>query len=110
MTGDADLVARDGAVFFHQEGSSPCIGALRAARGLWIEDIEGRRLLDLHGNTCHDLVHAHPRVVSAIKTQLDSLAFSPRRFANSPATQRAERLTARCRGGRLPLLLMPGGL
>lgn len=109
MKDGADLVARDAAVFLHQDGSSPCIGALRAAKGLWIEDVGGRRYIDLHGNSCHHLGHAHPRIIAALKEQLDELAFSPRRFANSPATKLAERLTARFRDGRSRLLLMPGG-
>jgi len=109
MTDGADIAARDAAVFFHQHGSSPCIGALRAASGVWIEDMDGRRYIDLHGNSCHHLGHAHPRVIAALKDQLDRLAFSPRRFANAPATELAERLTARFRQGQSRLLLMPGG-
>lgn len=109
MSDGLDLVARDAAVFIHQHGSSPCIGALRSAKGVWIEDVEGRRYIDLHGNGCHHLGHAHPRIIEAIKDQLDVLAFSPRRFTNAHATELAERLTARFRGGRSRLLMMPGG-
>lgn len=109
MTDSSGLVVRDAAVFFHQHGSSPCIGALRTAKGMWIEDTAGRRLIDLHGNTCHHLGHAHPRVVAAVRDQLDTLAFSPRRYTNAPATELAERLTSRFRDGRSRLLLMPGG-
>lgn len=109
MTDGANLVARDATVFYHQHGSSPCIGALRTARGLWIEDMDGRRYIDLHGNSCHHLGHAHPRIIAALKDQLDELAFSPRRFANAPATELAERLTGRFRNGRSRLLLLPGG-
>lgn len=109
MSAGLDLVARDAAVFVHQHGSSPCIGALRSAQGIWLEDVEGRRYIDLHGNGCHHLGHAHPRITEALKHQLDALAFSPRRFANAPATELAERLTARFRGGRSRLLMMPGG-
>jgi 4-aminobutyrate aminotransferase len=104
-----DLVARDAAVFVHQYGSSPCVGALRLAQGIWLEDVEGRRYIDLHGNGCHHLGHGHPRIIAALKDQLDVLAFSPRRYANAPATELAERLTARFRNGRSRLLMMPGG-
>lgn len=69
----------------------------------------GRRYIDLHGNSCHHLGHAHPRIIAALKDQLDELAFSPRRFANAPATELAERLTGRFRNGRSRLLLLPGG-
>ncbi len=104
-----DLIRRDAAVFFHQEGSSPCIAGLSRASGMWIDDMAGNRYVDLHGNTCHHLGHAHPRLVAALKQQLDELPFSPRRFTNAPATELAERLTARFRGGHSKLLLMPGG-
>jgi 4-aminobutyrate aminotransferase-like enzyme len=46
-----DFVARDAKAFFHQEGSSPCIGTLTASDGAWLIDDRGHRLLDLHGNT-----------------------------------------------------------
>jgi 4-aminobutyrate aminotransferase len=109
MSPGGDLVARDAAVFIHQHGSSPCIAALKSAKGIWIEDLDGRRYIDLHGNSCHHIGHAHPRIIEALKDQLDSLAFSPRRFANAPATELAGRLTARFRNGQSRLLLMPGG-
>lgn len=109
MSSGLDIVARDAAVFIHQHGSSPCIGALRSAHGIWLEDVEGRRYIDLHGNGCHHLGHAHPRIIAALKDQLGVLAFSPRRYANAPATELAERLTARFRNGRSRLLMMPGG-
>ncbi len=109
MSDSDDLVQRDAAVFFHQEGSSPCIAGIRHVSGMWIEDLDGNRYIDLHGNTCHHLGHAHPRLVAALKQQLEELAFSPRRYTNSPATELAERLTARFRNGRSKLLLMPGG-
>lgn len=109
MSDGPNLVWRDAAAFVHQHGSSPCIGALKSAKGVWLEDVEGRRYIDLHGNGCHHLGHAHPRIIEALKHQLDALAFSPRRFTNAPATELAERLTAQFRSGRSRLLMMPGG-
>ena len=109
MSAALDLVARDAAVFIHQHGSSPCISALRSAQGIWLENMERLRYIDLHGNGCHHLGHAHPRIIAALKDQLGVLAFSPRRYANAPATELAERLTARFRHGRSRLLMMPGG-
>jgi len=103
------LVARDAASFFHQEGSSPCIGGLKHASGCWIEDLDGRRYIDLHGNTAHHLGHAHPELVAALKTQLDTLTFSPRRYTNDPATMLAERLGAQWPGGKAKMLFATGG-
>ncbi|MBS7542820.1 aminotransferase class III-fold pyridoxal phosphate-dependent enzyme [Ancylobacter oerskovii] len=109
MTEMDDLVARDAAAFFHQHGSSPCIGALRAARGIWLEDMEGRRFIDLHGNTVHHLGHGHPEVAAALKRQLDELAFAPRRFTNAPALSLAEALLARWPGPPARVLFATGG-
>lgn len=104
-----DLLHRDATAFMHQDGSSPCMGVIRAARGGWIELEDGRRLLDLHGNSAHHIGYAHPRLVAAVKQQIDRLAFSPRRFANETATLLAEALTARFRPGRSRVLLAPCG-
>ncbi len=41
MSDSDDLVQRDAAVFFHQEGSSPCIAGIRHLSGMWIEDLDG---------------------------------------------------------------------
>ena len=104
-----NLVDRDAAAFFHQEGSSPCISALRAAEGIWLEDVDGRRFIDLHGNTVHHIGHRHPEVVAALKRQLETLPFSPRRFTNEPAVALAEKLLARWPGAPARVLFATGG-
>jgi 4-aminobutyrate aminotransferase len=106
---EADWVRRDAEVFFHQSGSSPCLAALRGASGIWLETVDERRLIDLHGNTAHHLGHAHPRLLAALKAQLDALSFCPRRYTNEPATLLAEALTDRWPGGRAKVLFATGG-
>lgn len=106
---EAEWVRRDAEAFFHQSGSSPCLAALRSASGIWLETMDGRRLIDLHGNTAHHLGHAHPRLIAALKAQLDALPFCPRRYANEPATLLAEALTERWPGGRAKVLFATGG-
>ena len=108
-TQSQDLVERDAAVFFHQDGSSPCLAGLRSVGGSWIEDLDGRRYIDLHGNTAHHIGHANPELVAALKAQLDELTFSPRRYANEPATALAELLTAQWPEGRARVLFTTGG-
>src|SRR5262245_61788696 len=76
------LLDRDAACFLHQSLSTPCFDALRACDGIWLEDIEGRRIMDFHGNSVHQVGYRHPHVMAAIKNQLDTLPFSPRRFTN----------------------------
>lgn len=100
---------RDAAVFLHQHGSTPALGVLRAASGVWLEDEAGRRVIDLHGNTVHHIGHGHPRLIAAIKDQLDRLAFAPRRYSNDVAITLGEKLTSRFRGGQSRMLLATGG-
>jgi 4-aminobutyrate aminotransferase len=105
----ADLVRRDAAAFFRQEGSSPCVSALRGVEGIWLEDLDGRRYIDLHGNTAHHLGHAHPRLVAALLEQAHDLSFSPRRFTNEPAVLLAEALLAVWPGVPAKVLFATGG-
>ena len=85
----AALVARDAQAFLGQDLSSPCRASVRRAEGIWVEDHSGRRFMDFHGNSAHHLGHAHPRVLAAIRDQLDGLIFAPRHCACEPATTRA---------------------
>lgn len=47
-----DLLDRDAAVFLHQSLSSPCLNALQSCGGIYLEDTQGRRIMDFHGNRC----------------------------------------------------------
>jgi 4-aminobutyrate aminotransferase len=89
-----DLLARDDAIFFHQHGSTPSLGVVRKAEGIWLTLATGHRVMDFHGNSAHSLGHAHPRLIAALQTQLAALAFVPRRYTNAPAIALAERLAA----------------
>ncbi len=103
------LLDADAEHFLHQSLSTPCLNALRAAAGCHIEDVEGRRYLDFHGNNVHQLGHGHPRVVDAVKTALDTLPFSPRRYTNRHAVDLAARLAALAPDPLGKVLLAPGG-
>jgi 4-aminobutyrate aminotransferase len=105
----SDFAKRDERVFLHQHGSTPTMGILRKAEGVWLEDEFGRRVIDLHGNTVHHIGHGHPRLIAAIKDQLDRLAFAPRRYSNDVAVALGEKLTAQFRGGQSRMLLATGG-
>ncbi len=82
----------DARLFLHQSLSTPCLDILASAAGATLTDLEGRHFLDFHGNSVHQLGYGHPRVVDAIKTELDRLPFSPRRFTNEAAIALARRL------------------
>ena len=49
------LLDKDSRYFLRQSLSTPCLNALKSAKGAWIEDIEGRRYLDFHGNNVHQV-------------------------------------------------------
>jgi 4-aminobutyrate aminotransferase len=104
-----DLAMRDADSFFHQSSSSPVAAALGSVGGIWIETTDGRRLVDLHGNTTHHIGHAHPRLIDALKAQLDRLPFTPRRYTNEPAVLLAERLRSHWPGGPSRVLFATGG-
>ncbi|MEM6847228.1 MAG: aspartate aminotransferase family protein [Pseudomonadota bacterium] len=88
------LLERDADAFLHQSLSSPCASTIAKAEGIWIEDTAGRRYMDFHGNSVHHIGYGHPRLIAAIKDQLDALPFSPRRFTNAVCVELAERLGA----------------
>ena len=104
-----DLLERDAAAFLHQSLSSPCVSTISKAEGIWIEDTAGRRFMDFHGNSVHHIGYAHPRLVAAIKQQLDELSFSPRRFTNDVSVQLAETLGALAPGDLSKVLFTTGG-
>lgn len=102
-------LARDAAAFLHQALSTPCLDVVTHAEGAWLTDMAGRRFLDFHGNAVHQLGHGHPRVVAAVRAQLDTLPFSPRRYTNRAAIELAERLAAVAPVDRGRVLFAPGG-
>ncbi|MCY0094796.1 (R)-1-hydroxy-2-aminoethylphosphonate ammonia-lyase [Hoeflea ulvae] len=104
-----DLLKRDADAFLHQSLSSPCVSTIAKAEGIWIEDTAGRRYMDFHGNSVHHIGYAHPRLVAAIKDQLDQLSFAPRRFANDPAVTLAEKLGQIAPGDLNKVLFTTGG-
>ncbi|MBT7028162.1 MAG: aspartate aminotransferase family protein, partial [Verrucomicrobia bacterium] len=67
------------------------------------------RYMDFHGNSVHQVGHAHPKVIEAVKRQLDELAFCPRRFTNQSALALAERLAKLAPGNLAKVLFAPGG-
>lgn len=104
-----EVLERDAEVFLHQALSTPCLNAIARAEGSWIEDVKGRRYLDFHGNSVHQVGYSHPRVVQAVKDQLDSLAFCPRRYTNEPAIAFARQLADLAPGSLNRVLFAPSG-
>lgn len=103
------LLDRDAAVFLHQALSTPCLEVLTHAEGPWLTTLSGQRILDFHGNSVHQLGHAHPAVVAAMEEQLRTLAFCPRRFTCDVTVRLAEKLAALAPEPLGKVLLAPSG-
>ena len=103
------ILDEDAQYFFHQSLSTPCLDTIVGAEGATLTDLAGRRILDFHGNSVHQVGYAHPRVIAAVKAQLDALSFSPRRYTNRPAVDLARRLAELAPGGPNKVLFAPSG-
>jgi 4-aminobutyrate aminotransferase len=101
-----DLDAR---YFLHQSLSTPCLNVLSNCDGINIEDLQGRSLMDFHGNNVHQVGFANRRVIDAIKNQMDELAFCTRRYTNIPAIKLAEKLAQLAPGDLNKVLFAPAG-
>ena len=76
--------------FLHQSLSTPVLNVLSRADGIYIEDLEGKRYIDMHGNGVHNAGFNNPAVIAAVKKQLDNgMTFCPRRYTNIPAVELA---------------------
>lgn len=104
-----DILARDASVFMHQSVSTPCLSVTKEVGGIYVLDNDGNRYMDFHGNNVHHIGYSHPRLVAALKEQLDLLSFSPRRFACQEAIDLGDLLTQIAPGDLSRLLLAPSG-
>ncbi len=104
-----DLVEKDAGLFLHQALSSPCVGAIKRAEGIWIEDMAGKRVMDFHGNNVHHIGYGHPRLIEAVSAQMRELPFAPRRFTNEVAVALAEKLVEIAPAGLDRVLFSTGG-
>jgi len=101
---------RDNKYFLHQSLSTPVLNVLSAARGIYIEDLDGKKYIDMHGNGVHNAGFNNPAVIAAVKKQLDDgLTFCPRRYTNIPAVKLAQKLAQITPAGLDRSLFCPGG-
>jgi len=103
-------IEEDAKYFLHQALSTPVMNVLSKTSAAHIEDLNGKKYLDLHGNGVHNAGFNNPKVVAAVKAQLDaSLAFTPRRYTNLPAIKLAKKLVEITPNGLNRVLFCPGG-
>ncbi|MFI5677559.1 ornithine--oxo-acid transaminase [Streptomyces cellulosae] len=89
----ADLIRAEEPVLAHNYHPLPVVVA--RAEGAWVEDVEGRRYLDmLAGYSALNFGHRHPRLIEAAHRQLDRLTLTSRAFHNDKLAEFAERLAA----------------
>ncbi len=79
------------------------------AEGIYVWDTDGRRIMDFHGNSVHQVGFSNPAVIAAIKNQLDTLSFCTRRYTNEPAVALAKKLGEVAPGNLNRVLLCPAG-
>ncbi|MFF4822561.1 ornithine--oxo-acid transaminase [Streptomyces sp. NPDC001312] len=89
----AELIQAEEPVLAHNYHPLPVVVA--GAEGAWVEDVEGRRYLDmLAGYSALNFGHRHPVLTEAAHRQLDRLTLTSRAFHNDRLAEFAERLAA----------------
>ena len=99
----------DAKYFLHQALSTPCLNVLSHCDGIYIEDLQGKRYMDFHGNSVHQVGFGNRQVIEAIKTQMEELSFCTRRYTNIPAIKLAKKLVELAPGDLNRVLFAPGG-
>ncbi|MCG8970161.1 ornithine--oxo-acid transaminase [Streptomyces sp. CL12-4] len=91
--GSEELIRAEEPVLAHNYHPLPVVVA--RAEGAWVEDVEGRRYLDmLAGYSALNFGHRHPALILAAHRQLDRLTLTSRAFHNDRLAGFAERLAA----------------
>ncbi|MEU1278086.1 ornithine--oxo-acid transaminase [Streptomyces sp. NPDC005805] len=89
----AELIRAEEDVLAHNYHPLPVVVA--RAEGVWVEDVEGRRYLDLlAGYSALNFGHRHPGLIAAAHRQLDELTLTSRAFHNDRLAGFAEGLAA----------------
>ena len=61
------------------------------AYGVWMEDVEGNKILDFHaGYCCTNQGHSHPKIIDAFLQQAKKLAMCSRTFNSDISAEYAE--------------------
>ncbi|GGY31714.1 ornithine--oxo-acid transaminase [Streptomyces djakartensis] len=91
--GSEELIRAEEPILAHTYHPLPVVVA--RAEGTWVEDVEGRRYLDmLAGYSALNFGHRHPALIEAAHRQLDRLTLTSRAFHNDRLAEFAERLAA----------------
>ncbi|MFI3314932.1 MAG: aspartate aminotransferase family protein [Rikenellaceae bacterium] len=88
-----DILNEDAKYFLKQSLSTPCMNSIAECDGVFIVDDAGKRYFDFHGNSVHQLGYNNRYIIDRVQRQMNTLSFSPRRYANKIAAECAKRLT-----------------
>ncbi|REE81257.1 4-aminobutyrate aminotransferase [Paenibacillus taihuensis] len=104
-----DILEEDSRYFLHQSMSTPCLNVIVNAEGNYLEDQDGRKYMDFHGNSVHQVGYKNRYVLDAVVKQLEELPFLPRRYTNPVAIKLAKKLAELAPGDLNKVLFTPGG-
>jgi 4-aminobutyrate aminotransferase len=103
------LLQADEQSFLKQSMSTPCLEAVADAEGCYIKDVNGKKYLDFHGNSLHQVGYKNPYVVKAVKKQVEELPFIPRRFTADITIRAAQALVNKTTSKDYRVLFTPSG-
>ena len=104
-----EILDRDAHSFMHQALSTPCLDVVKHCQGPYIQNFNGKKYFDFHGNNVHQIGFSHPKLLRRLVGQLQNLTFSTRRYTNEIVVQFAEKLLATLPDSLNKLLLTPNG-
>jgi ornithine--oxo-acid transaminase len=88
MSNSIEKTERYGAHNYH-----PLPIVIARAEGVWVEDIEGKRYMDmLSGYSALNQGHRHPRIMEALERQAKLVTLTSRAFYNEPLAELLEQL------------------
>ena len=103
------LLKEDESYFIKQSMSTPCMNVITKADGCYIEDMSGKKYLDFHGNSVHQVGYKNPYVIKTVKNQLEELSFIPRRYTAEVAVMAAKALVDKTISKDYRVLFTPSG-
>jgi 4-aminobutyrate aminotransferase len=103
------VLKADEAAFMKQSLSTPCMNVIVDAQGCYLTDKSGKKYLDFHGNSVHQIGYKNPYVMAAIKQQLAELPFIPRRYTSDIVITAAQALINKTNSQDFKILFTPSG-
>ena len=103
------ILKADEEVFLKQSMSTPCMDVVVDAEGCYLHAMSGKKYLDFHGNSVHQIGYKNPYVIEAVKKQLEQLPFIPRRYTTDIAVEAAYRLIEKTSSRDYKILFTPSG-